>query len=174
MSEQSPVNGASRPLPPPPPEPHEVQQAVADEPMVSIQSQIGLAVTAILAILGFIFHNDLSDLAGPIGVVALSIYGAAVSIARAMKHRSTLNAVLALQDQRLEVWRTRQEVLPREEVQAAFHDAARHAFTLEERLALVEQKVAAPKAAKKATSKAAKRPTPARKTSATRKPSASR
>lgn len=156
------------PAPPPTPLPP------TDEPMVSVQSQIGLLVVAVLAVLGFIFHKDLGALAEPLGVIAFSIYGAAVAIARAIKHRTVTQAVLAHNSQRLDVWQVQQEAAQPAAIQNAFNAVAEHTGELEGRLAVVEAKVSPKTTAKKTASRPVKRPTRARKASAPRKTSAGR
>ena len=152
---------------PPDPDP------VSHEPPVSIQTQIGLVVTALLATLGFIFHSDLGSLAEPLGVLALAVYGSAAAIARAMKHRTSVNAHLALQDQKLQVWQVHQETTPRQAIQSAFSDVAQHNADIEQRLAALEA-ASAPKPAKKAARRPVKTATRARKASGPRKSAASR
>lgn len=168
------TDGVNLAAPEPPPTP----MPPSSEPMVAIQSQIGLLVVAVLAVLGFIFHSDLSDLAEPLGVIAFAIYGAAVAIARAMKHRTVTEAVLAHNSQRLDAWQIQQETPPRQAIQKAFDKVSDHTSELDQRLADVEAKVAtktpAKTTAKKTSSKPTKTATRARRASTTRKTSASR
>jgi len=134
-----------------------------DEPMVSIQSQLGLLVTAILTVLGFVFHKDLGDLAAPLGVIALAVYGAAVAIARAMKHRTVVTAKTAAQSINVGAVANAQQFADHTAVAQAF-DQVQHAVrTLDSRVAAVE--VTTPVTPKKTTTK---KPT-ARKTTKPRR-----
>lgn len=76
----------------------------ASEPMVSVQSQIGMAVVSLFAVLAFIFHKDFGPITDAVSVLAVSVYGAAIAIARAIKHRTIAQAAMMHNQQRLDAW----------------------------------------------------------------------
>jgi hypothetical protein len=75
-----------------PPDSGEMQFATLTQKQVTTvfsPQNIALAVTAILSILGYIFHTNVGDLAGPITTAATAIIAAAIAIENAIKFRST-------------------------------------------------------------------------------------
>lgn len=159
MTDQ-PVNGQPFPPPPSPPD-------VTTEPLTSVQSQIGLLLTAVATLIAFVFHKDFSTVVPAVTTLAFAVYGAAVAISRAIKHRTVVQAQVALHDQQLGLWADRREVAPREQIQAAFNAVADH-------MGAIEAKVNELQAAKKPPQKAASAPTRARKSTGTRRRSTTR
>ena len=81
----------------------------SDEPLTSVQSQIGLFVVAVFTVIAFIFHKDFSSIVPAVTTLALASYGAAVAIARAIKHRTIVQATMYHNQQRLDAWATSQQ-----------------------------------------------------------------
>lgn len=163
---------SSGPLPEPTP---------PDKPGTSVQSQLGLLITALLTVATFIWHVDLGNLAAPLSVLAFAVYGAAVAIAHAWKQHSYHQAMSAYNSQRLEVAATRhaaRDLLSRDEAQQAFSAVRDHMTEVEGRLDAVEGTKRPRKVAQKAPQKRAQRATSgrtaARKTSRPRKAATAR
>lgn len=134
--------------PPAPPE-------LPTEPLTSVQTQIGLALTALAGVVAFIFHKDFSPIVPALTVVAFAGYGATVSIARAMKHRTVVNAQLAVHDQKMAVWAHQTPPTPGGDLVEDIND-------LHDRLVVLEEVQKAPSGASTGSGRARSASTPAK------------
>lgn len=137
MSEQSRVNGNA---------------ITDDEPMVSVQSQIGLVLTALASVIAFVFHKDYAPIVPAITTVAFAIYGAAIAISRAIKHKANVAANTQMHLESM-AWREQQRLATVEGVNTAFGHVSEDVAALVARVNAVEKKVSPPRktAAKKTT-----------------------
>jgi hypothetical protein len=154
MTEQ-PVNETNYPAPP-----VDVGPVIPDEPLTSVQSQVGLLLAAVATLISFIFHKDFSPLVPALTTLAFTIYGSAVALARAWKHRTIVQA-------RLDLHAMAQDTPPRAQVQAAFDSVGAH-------MADIQAQVDALQATKKPAQKATSAPTRGRSASRTRKTATAR
>lgn len=139
---------------------------VPPEPPVSVQSQVGMLVIAVLTVLSFIFHKDYSNAVPAVTTCALAVYGAAVSIARALKYRTTAMAVMTHNAQTAEIWLTQQkqqQTYTHDQAAVDFRRVAEHIGEIETRVAALEPKPRAKKTtAKKTTTPTHRRRAPTR------------
>lgn len=127
--------------------------SLPNEPMTSVQSQLGLLLAAIAALIAFIFHKDFSSIVPAISTLAFAVYGASVAIARAVKHRTVVQAQVALHSIKVDA-----SLAPasHDEVQAAFDAVSRHNAEQDRKLRALED-----------LANEAQRPAAARKTART-------
>lgn len=142
------------------------------EPPISVQTQIGMLLTAIAALITFIFHKDFSATVPAVTTLAFAGYGAAAAIARAMKHRTNVQATVAARDQKVSIWAHQNalvEGVSAREVQQAFNQAAQHVSRVEAKVDALTPAKTPRKTAKKAAVRPVRGRTPSRTTTRTRR-----
>jgi hypothetical protein len=91
-------------------------------------SSVALIFAGILSIIGFVFHKDLSTLAGPLAVLAVAIIGAAKAIKGAIEQKAYAAAHMGFQSLTLSRWAEHQNTLrsqPNGPALATFNDNQR-------------------------------------------------
>jgi hypothetical protein len=132
---------------------------LVDEALTSVQSQVGMILTAVAAIIAFIFHKDFSAVVPAVTTLAFAVYGAAVAVARAWKHNTVVQAQVALQGMKLGAAQD-------QHIQSAFDAVADHNQEIEARVRALEaianaaQKVAAPRKTAQKTTRTRRKPPP--------------